>query len=73
MGRKGSAEDTYGERKMGRVFHRQGGTSLWPYLPGQWEAQKEGTDQRSHFHKSLRQTEATAVSFAFKATPTGTK
>ena len=42
-------------------------------LPGQWEAQKEGTDQRSHFHKSLRQTEATAVSFAFKATPTGTK
>lgn len=31
---------------MGRgrwgVFHRQGGTSLWPYLQGQWEEQKEG-------------------------------
>ena len=34
---------------------------------------RKGPYQRSHFHKSLRQTEATAVSFASKATPTGTK
>ena len=49
MGRKGSEEDIYGERKMGRVFHRQGGTSLWPYLQGQWEAQKEGAVPKESF------------------------
>lgn len=42
MGRKGSGEDTYGEREVGRVFHRQGSTNLWPCLQGQWEEQKEG-------------------------------